>query len=72
MKAKPANEIITTTGGVYNNVYVEKKEKDGIIISYTPARGGMAIVKIYSYELPDSLQLKYGFASEKSDADGNK
>ena len=38
---------------------VEKTDSDGIVISYTPPRGGMAMTKIYFNELSNELQLKY-------------
>jgi hypothetical protein len=67
-KAKPANEITTLIGATYKNVYVEKVEPDGITISYTPARGGLGIIKISYDELSDDLQQKYGFDPEKKKA----
>ena len=68
MKAKPTNEIATASGAIYKNVYVEKVESDGIIVSYTPARGGMGMTKIYFYDLSAELRQRY----EKKKADENK
>jgi hypothetical protein len=68
VKAKPANEIATASGAIYKNVYVEKVESDGIIVSYTPARGGMGMTKIYFYDLSAELRQRY----EKKKADENK
>jgi hypothetical protein len=67
-KAKPANEITTLSGATYKNVYVEKVEPDGITISYTPARGGLGIIKISFDELSDELRQKYGFDPDKKKA----
>jgi hypothetical protein len=67
-KAKPTNEITTLIGATYKNVYVEKVEPDGITISYTPARGGLGIIKISFDELSDDLRQKYGFDPEKKKA----
>jgi hypothetical protein len=59
VKANPANEIATTTGAIYKNVYVEKVESDGIIVSYTPTRGGMGMTKIYFDDLSAELRQRY-------------
>jgi hypothetical protein len=59
VKAKPANEIATLSGAIYKNVYVEKAASDGIIISYTPARGGMGMTKITFDDLPADLRQRY-------------
>ncbi len=56
---------MTVTGATFKNVHVEKREPDGITISYTPARGGMAIIKINFDELSPVLQKKYGFDRDK-------
>ena len=67
-KAKLVNAIVTVTGGIYNNAHVEKVEPDGLTVSYTPARGGMAITKIDFDVLPDEWQRKYGYDPEKKAA----
>jgi len=59
VKAKPTNEIATASGAIYKNVYVEKVESDGIIVSYTPALGGMGMTKIYFDDLSDELRQRY-------------
>jgi hypothetical protein len=59
VKAKPTNEIATASGAIYKNVYVEKVEPDGIIVSYTPALGGMGMTKIYFDDLSDELRQRY-------------
>ena len=59
MKAKPTNEIATASGAIYKNVYVEKVESDGIIVSYTPALGGMGMTKIYFDDLSGELRQRY-------------
>jgi hypothetical protein len=59
VKAKPTNEIATVSGAIYKNVYVEKVEPDGIIISYTPSRGGMGMTKVLFDDLSAELRQKY-------------
>jgi hypothetical protein len=56
----PANQLVTLTGGTYNNAHVEKVVPDGIYISYTPRGGGIAITKIYNNELSDEMRQRYG------------
>jgi hypothetical protein len=55
----PTNQIETVTGDIYSNVYVEKVVSDGIIISYAPRNGAMAMTKIFFYELPKVLRQRY-------------
>jgi len=38
---------------------VEKVVSDGIIISYTLSNGGLAMTKLYFYELPNDLRQRY-------------
>ena len=52
-------QLKTASGDIYNNVYVEKAVSDGIIISYAPENGGIAMTKIYFYELPNDLRQRY-------------
>ncbi|HTY86565.1 MAG TPA: hypothetical protein VMB80_03795 [Candidatus Acidoferrum sp.] len=61
MPAKAASgfELATATGAHYKNVQVEKLEPDGVIISYTPAQGGMAMTKVYFSELSDEARQKF-------------
>ena len=59
VKSAPAETITTLTGATYKNVMVEKKQADGIVISYRPDQGGMAMTKVYYEELPSELQQKY-------------
>jgi hypothetical protein len=40
-------------------VYVEKVESDGIIVSYTPAHGGMGMTKITFDDLSAELRQRY-------------
>jgi len=56
---KPASEMKTTDGTVYNNPYVEKILPDGIIVSYSTASGGMGITKLFFDSLPDEVRRKY-------------
>jgi hypothetical protein len=60
VKANPANEIATASGAIYKNVYVEKVEPDGIIISYTPTRGGVGMTKVYFDDLSAESRQRYG------------
>ncbi len=55
----PTNQIVTVIGDIYRNAHVEKVEPDGIIISYSPRTGGMAMTKIYFEELPKELRQRY-------------
>jgi hypothetical protein len=59
-KAKPGIDIATATGAIYKNVRVEKVDRDGFIISYTPARGGMVITKVYFDDLSAESRQKLG------------
>jgi len=52
-------QLRTASGDIYNNVFVEKAVSDGIIISYAPENGGIAMTKIYFYELPSDLRERY-------------
>ncbi len=63
--ATGTNEIETATGAIYRNALVEKVEPDGIIVSFTPAGGGLAITRISFDELSDELRKQYGFDPEK-------
>jgi hypothetical protein len=59
-QARPANELVTTTGTIYKNVEVERVEPDGIVISYTPVNGGWAMAKVYFRDLPAKIRRQYG------------
>jgi hypothetical protein len=59
VKASPNNEIVTASGAIYKNVYVEKVESDGIIVSYTPTRGGVGMTKLYFDDLSAELRQRY-------------
>jgi len=59
VKVNPANELATATGAIYENVHVEKVESDGMIISYTPARGGVAMTKVYFDDLSAEARQRY-------------
>jgi hypothetical protein len=59
VKVEPTNDIATASGAIYKNVYVEKVERDGIIVSYTPTRGGMGMTKIYFDDLSTELRARY-------------
>jgi hypothetical protein len=53
------NEIVTTYGTIYENAHVEAVDSDGIIVSYRPAGGGLAMSKVDFDELPAELQQRY-------------
>jgi len=59
VNAKPTIDIATASGAIYKNVYVEKVEPDGIIISYTPARGGMGMTKVNFNDLSAEWRQQY-------------
>lgn len=58
-QARPANELVTTTGATYRNVEVQKVASDGIVISYTPVQGGWAMTKLYFRDLPPEIRQEY-------------
>ena len=49
----------TATGARYEGVQVEKIESDGVIISYVPSQGGMAMTKVYFDELSNDVRQKF-------------
>jgi hypothetical protein len=53
------HDLVTTTGAIYKNAAVEKVEADGVIVSYSPAGGGLAIAKIYFDDLPAVVRQQY-------------
>jgi hypothetical protein len=55
----PTFQLRTITGNTYKNVFVEKVVSDGIIISYTPDNGGIAMTKVDFYDLPNDLRQQY-------------
>jgi len=59
LKWPPANDFVTTTGTIYKEARVEKVEPDGVIISYVPARGGIAMTKVSFEDLPSYLRQQY-------------
>jgi hypothetical protein len=56
---RPANQLTTVSGSVYNNVEVERVMPNGIVISYTPTGGGWAMTKISFDDLAPEVRLKY-------------
>jgi hypothetical protein len=56
---KPTNQLVTVSGTVYNDVYVEKVNPTGIVISYTLRGGGMGMTEIDVSDLPAAVQRKY-------------
>jgi len=63
------NVVRTVAGSVYQHAAVLKVERDGILISYTPDQGGMAIIKITADNLPHDLRQKYGFEPAETKPD---
>lgn len=59
VKLPPAYDLVTITGAVYKEARVEKVEPDGVIISYVPARGGIAMTKVSFEDLPSYLRQQY-------------
>jgi len=55
----PSSQIKTVKGEIYNNARVEKAVSDGIVISYSLDNGGLAMTKLYFYELPNDLRERY-------------
>jgi hypothetical protein len=58
-QARPANELVTTTGVIYKNVEVQKVMADAIVISYTPVHGDWAMAKVYFRDLPPEIRQQY-------------
>lgn len=58
-RARPANELVTTSGAIYQNVEVEKVVGDGIVISFTPAPGNWAMTKVPFKDLPPEIRRQY-------------
>ena len=54
-------EIITRKGDTYKNASIQKVAPDGLVITYTPAKGGVGISKLKFVDLPDDLQRQYGY-----------
>jgi len=58
--AKPVgDDIVTTSGEVYKNAYVEKVESNGLIVSYSIANGGLAMTHIAFADLPEQFRTRY-------------
>jgi hypothetical protein len=57
--AQPVYNLVTLTGAIYKNVQVERVETNAIVISYTPARGGMAMTRVYFDELSAEEREQY-------------
>jgi len=62
-----SSHVKTTAGKVYDKIQVSKVEPDGLVVSYTPEKGGMAITKIYFEELPPNWRDHYGYNSQKAE-----
>ena len=57
--ATPGFNLVTLIGAVYRNVQVERVETNAVVISYIPARGGMAMTRIYFDELSAEDRQQY-------------
>ncbi|MGA3283501.1 MAG: hypothetical protein ABSD57_03450 [Verrucomicrobiota bacterium] len=62
-----SNCVTTVSGKVYEKIQVSKVEPDGVVVSYTPKEGGMAITKISFEELPDDWRDHYGYSPQKAE-----
>lgn len=58
-KSPSAYNLVTTTGAIYHAALVEKVEPDGLVVSYVPTGGGIAITKVLFEDLPDQVRQKY-------------
>jgi hypothetical protein len=58
-KVETTNSIVTIYGTVYKNATVEKVDTNGIIISYQPSGGGVAMSKVYFEDLPYELRRQF-------------
>ena len=59
-----ADDFKTINGKEYKHAKVARVESDGVVITF---RGGMA--KIYFVELPKNVQRRFGYDSDKIEAD---
>jgi len=62
------DEITTRNGTRYRNVTVQRVDPDGLTISYAPVGGGMGAAKLKFENLPDDLQQRYGYDTNKAAA----
>ena len=62
-----ADDFRTTKGKEYKNATVSRVEPDGIVIKF---KGG--IVKILFTELPKDVQLRFGYDTDKIEAEQEK
>jgi hypothetical protein len=62
-----SSHVKTTAGKVYDKIQVSKVEPDGVVVSYTPEKGGMAITKLFFEELPKNWRDHYGYSSQKAE-----
>jgi hypothetical protein len=58
---KPSNQLVTISGTAYNNYYVERVNRDGLVISYTLNGGGFGMATISASDLPSEMRDKYNF-----------
>ena len=56
---KPSNQIVTVHGIVFNNVFVEKVNPNGLVISYTLRNGGLGMATVDASDLSSALREKY-------------
>jgi hypothetical protein len=67
-KVFDGSHVKTITGTVYDKIEVSKVEPDGVVVSYIPPGGGIAITKLYFKELPEEWQEHYKYDPEKAAA----
>ena len=53
------SDILANSGFTYRDAHVEKVEGDGLVISYTPAGGGLVITKLSFSDLPAQVRQQY-------------
>ena len=52
-------DLETVNGTIYHGVVVERVETNAIVISYVPANGGTAMLRVYFDELPFDVREQY-------------
>ncbi len=58
--------ITTLDGTIYSDVRVLRTEADGLLVSYTPAGGGMGSAKLKFRNLSESVKQQYGYDPERA------
>ena len=61
-------DITTLDGKTYKNVKISGVTPAGFDISYTPSKGGLAIIRLKFKNLPESIQKEFNYNPEKAAA----